>query len=555
MLKSRENYVLKYWPTPQDYNEAVQNPEHNFSDSQLRDGEIFVGPQGLPVPVCGAFASVYRVRSGGEQFAVRCFLREVRDQANRYKLISEFVQNDDLASTVGFHFIDEGVRVNTSWFPILKMQWVDGLTLDRYVMSKLDDSVALNSLAEKFMHLCLDLQRAGIAHGDLQHGNIMVSDGELRLVDYDGMFVPSMAGLEAGELGHRNYQHPQRSRTDFGAYLDNFAAWAIYTSLVALAIDPTLFSTLGAGDDCLLFKEADFRNSRASVVFELLETHENAKIRVLAKTVRWNLSQAVCDVPPLCDELLEREVEPLLEQPQPTGQRSSKIWGRSQRKWLPDWLDEADSEGDIDFETSFYDIEPDAPSGQFVRRASSVISYPPDSVTHPIAGSAQKFPRKLSKQKAFATSRPHTIEHELLQSVPRKVELVYSDFYAEPGVIVAVRAILSVMISIGIIALSLALIPILIFIAFEFAIHREPKRQQKLLMTGEAVIADIFTFGSGEVQYRFQLRDGQEIEHRSKITDAEAAMLVYLGNRLTVLYDPDAPHNSILYSLSRYRVV
>ena len=40
-----------------------------------------------------------------------------------------------------------------------------------------------------------DLERHGIAHGDLQHGNLLVAaDGTFRLVDYDGMYVPALRG-------------------------------------------------------------------------------------------------------------------------------------------------------------------------------------------------------------------------------------------------------------------------------------------------------------------------------------------------------------------------
>ena len=60
------------------------------------------------------------------------------------------------------------------------------------------------------------LERAGIAHGDLQHGNIFVVDDELKLIDYDGMFVPRLAGCRSNELGIEHYQHPQRKEHHFG---------------------------------------------------------------------------------------------------------------------------------------------------------------------------------------------------------------------------------------------------------------------------------------------------------------------------------------------------
>lgn len=41
--------------------------------------------------------------------------------------------------------------------------------------------------------MCKKLHEKSIAHGDLQHGNILVdSNGNIYLIDYDSMFVPSL---------------------------------------------------------------------------------------------------------------------------------------------------------------------------------------------------------------------------------------------------------------------------------------------------------------------------------------------------------------------------
>lgn len=290
---------LKWWPSPQDYSEAVQAPVSSFIDEELRHGSIFVDAMGLPKPVCGAFASVYRMRSGASDYAVRCFLRNTADQERRYGLVTEFVQADDLPYTVAFDFQREGIKVNSDWFPLLKMDWVTGLTLDYYLAVNFRDSSLMSELARKFLTMSQSLRSNGIAHGDLQHGNVIVSEGELRLVDYDGMFVPGMSGLLASELGHRNYQHPNRSENHFGAYLDNFSDWVIYASIKALALDPSLFSKFHFGDDSLLFKREDFLAPEESLVFRTLENHQEREIRSLVRFIRAQLRVDPSDVPAL----------------------------------------------------------------------------------------------------------------------------------------------------------------------------------------------------------------------------------------------------------------
>ena len=42
----------------------------------------------------------------------------------------------------------------------------------------------------------------------------------IKLIDYDGMFVPEIESLGASEIGHVNFQHPQRDKKYFSTNLD-----------------------------------------------------------------------------------------------------------------------------------------------------------------------------------------------------------------------------------------------------------------------------------------------------------------------------------------------
>jgi tetratricopeptide (TPR) repeat protein len=288
------------WPTPQDYNEAVQNPAIHLSDPELKTGHVETNASGLPRPTSGAFASVYHFYCGDRQWAVRCFLHRIGDHEKRYQEISNYVDHDDLECTVPFTYLPEGLRIHDTWFPMLKMEWVRGQTLHMFIQDNLTLSGAIADLARRFKDMCADLQRAGIAHGDLQHGNVMVMrDGSLRLVDYDGMYVPALRGSPSTELGHRNYQHPGRQAFHFGPYLDNFSAWVIYCSLSVVAEQPDLWKRLGGGDECMLFRQADFQDPLNSKTFSILEHHHGEHIANLARTVRALLTLPVERVPPL----------------------------------------------------------------------------------------------------------------------------------------------------------------------------------------------------------------------------------------------------------------
>jgi hypothetical protein len=270
------------WPTPQDYNEAVQNPNLVFADPELRTGHAELDRLGLPRPRSGGFASVYRMQCGQRDWAVRCFLREFYDQQQRYAAISDHLARVRLPYTVGFTFLRQGIRVRGQWYPILKMEWVQGEPLNVYIEKRLASPDTLLSLASRWVQLVKALQQASVAHGDLQHGNVFVVEGDLRLIDYDGMYVPALSGQASHEVGHRNYQHPLRTESDFGPYLDNFSAWVIYVSLIALTVDPRLWQRFGCGDESLLFRRKDFERPEGSDALHALEMFPDERIRSAA---------------------------------------------------------------------------------------------------------------------------------------------------------------------------------------------------------------------------------------------------------------------------------
>ncbi|MBY0550098.1 MAG: hypothetical protein K2W95_22675 [Candidatus Obscuribacterales bacterium] len=287
------------WPSPQAYNEAVQTPRICFSDSDLANCQPELTNLGIPRVVSGGFANVYRLRSDEHQIdmAVRCFVAPVKDQQERYRAISSFLLGSDLRCTVSFEYLEEGIAVGGQWFPVLKMDWVDGLPLNTFVDQNLLNRTRLADLRYKFQAMMDSMRAWGIAHGDLQHGNIMVCDGELFLVDYDAMFVPALAGYASNELGHSNYQHPLRTGSDFGPWLDNFSAWIIDTALLCLLHDPSLWNTFN-GDESLLFRQTDFANPEKSQLLSVLQDHEVDAIRERGAMLKQYLAVRPQLVPP-----------------------------------------------------------------------------------------------------------------------------------------------------------------------------------------------------------------------------------------------------------------
>ena len=289
------------WPQAQDYNEAIQNPRICFTDPDLRQATVKLNALGLPIAISGAFASVYQLDTPSGKWAVRCFVREVPDTRKRYLEISKMLKGLALPCTAPFEFQSAGIKVAGKAYPIVKMKWMGGKLIGDYVAENISNPGLIASLAQKWANMIKLLNQSQIAHGDLQHGNVLVVNHELMLIDYDGMFIPPLKGLRANELGHPDYHHPRRSEKDFGPHIDNFSSWIIYASLKILAEQPNLHSLArGLGrDEVLLFNREDYRSPAASPVLSHIKAMgDELTIKLCDKIIGFTSSN-IADVPPL----------------------------------------------------------------------------------------------------------------------------------------------------------------------------------------------------------------------------------------------------------------
>ncbi|HEX2699393.1 MAG TPA: hypothetical protein VHM89_04215 [Acidimicrobiales bacterium] len=288
-------------PGATSYMEALQDPALCFADPELAAAVPVLGPLGLPRAISGNVAVVFRLDgAGGRSWAVRCFVRPLDEERSRYAALRAHLATLESSWRVGFDLQPCGIRVDGAWWPVLKMEWVRAEPLLAYVERHLWDGAALGYLATRVTALAERLRADGVAHGDLQHGNILVAPGgDLRLVDYDGMFVPGLAGLTGTERGHRNYQHPGREVGDFGPDLDSFSSWVIYASLAALAADPLLWGRLDGGEEAFLLRQHDLQDPDRSAALAAMETSDGPGVPALAELLRSFLAMHPNEVPPL----------------------------------------------------------------------------------------------------------------------------------------------------------------------------------------------------------------------------------------------------------------
>src|SRR5882724_7843676 len=284
------------WPQSQDYNEAIQNARTCFKDTELSKGQAVTNPLGMPLPCSGNFADVYQVHcpQTNSRWAVKCFTRgNPAALAQRYAQIDQHLQQAKLPFTVGFRYLEEGIRIRNQWHPVLKMQWIEGFTLNHFIRENLDKPGVLEALLQIWVRMAKRLREAELAHADLQHGNVLLVPGNtasslaVKLIDYDGMWVPALAGQKSGEVGHPAYQHTKRLyEGTYSKEVDRFPLLVVATALRCLrVVGRPLWEKFDNGDN-LLFREADLAAPERSPLFAELEKVQDAQAQLLIQAVR-----------------------------------------------------------------------------------------------------------------------------------------------------------------------------------------------------------------------------------------------------------------------------
>ncbi|UKK47375.1 WG repeat-containing protein [Prevotella sp. E9-3] len=297
--ENESNEILS-WPTVGQYAEVIKastkSPDEYFD--KLKHLRPVLDSNGEPIMSSGNFAVVFKMKDEyGKQYAVRCFHRAQQEREKNYKLICDELAKVSSPYLSPIRYCDKELFVESDEYPVLLMDWVDGMTLDKYIRKIIDDKKTLRQLADNFRKLAIWLLNQPFAHGDLKPDNILVKDdGSLVLVDYDGMFVPAMQGQRAREIGSPDFRNPSRTEDDFNKDIDSFPIVSILLSLELLVENKDYLSQYGA-EDRLLFSEEDYRNIDKSMLYKRAYSTCNEDVSELALMLK---SQLHCN----CDKNL-----------------------------------------------------------------------------------------------------------------------------------------------------------------------------------------------------------------------------------------------------------
>lgn len=201
------------YPLISEYVRAMQDPAGNLD--QLSHLVSVQDDHGEPMRSSGAFAVVFKMKdeSTGKEYALKCFTEDQEGRAEAYRQIADELESVDSTYVTSVKYLEKELFVDCDGddheFPVLLMDWIEGETMDRYIAENLYDNYAMSMLCYRFCKMAAWLRSQPFAHGDIKPDNIMVRpDGSLTLIDYDGMFVPSMKGQTSPTIGTKDFSHP-----------------------------------------------------------------------------------------------------------------------------------------------------------------------------------------------------------------------------------------------------------------------------------------------------------------------------------------------------------
>ncbi len=250
------------YPLISEYVRAIQDASNNLD--KLAHLMPVLDDHGEPYRSSGAFAVVFKMRDEqtGKYYALKCFTEEQEGRAEAYCKIADELECVDSSYLTSVKYLEKEIFVDSSCeedeFPVLLMDWIDGETMNVFVEKYFSDRGKMFALFEQFLNFSKWLLKQPFAHGDLKPDNIIIdNNGYLKIIDYDGMYVPQMQGMKSREFGSANFRNPIKNELVFDKNIDVFPIVSILLSLNLIRENSNYFLELGQSDR-LMFTKYDY---------------------------------------------------------------------------------------------------------------------------------------------------------------------------------------------------------------------------------------------------------------------------------------------------------
>lgn len=297
------------YPSRTDIVTAMRNPQVSFKANELIGGSVIQKGSRI-IQYSGGYTTVFPFHTkDSKKVAVRCWIADIGDAKKRSQEISIYLNALNNSYFCDFKYLDDAILISGSIYPVVVMDWVDGKPLKEYINDNISSLKSiLPKIANNFKQMVEYFHKENIAHGDLQHGNILVKeDFSLIIIDYDSMFIKPLEGMSDAIKGLPGYQHPSRNQNKFINHkLDYFSELVIYLSLLAFEQYPDFWNRYYETED-LLFSKEDFQNPTNSQLINILLSSSNQTIKELTQRLKEQLSKTdIMELQPLEELIIDK---------------------------------------------------------------------------------------------------------------------------------------------------------------------------------------------------------------------------------------------------------
>lgn len=274
------------FPSVAEYEDAISLGKKSFKTLDL-EFEYSNTSARIWTYGAGQFAVVFKAKIDGDYYAIRCFQHATKKGLEKYSVLSDYFKTEKMSWLSEFAYYDNEIIVGSKKYPVLVMDWVEGIDIHDFITENLHSNYWLLQLQKSLISLSDNLEKKGIGHGDFQKGNVIVIKEKnkitLKLIDYDGMFVTPMSGQLSIELGKPDIQHPKRGGEFFNEKIDRFSIWLIITAIEALKYNKDLWERISEGGfndgSNFLFRYEDLNNTSNSKLFSKLLESTNISVK------------------------------------------------------------------------------------------------------------------------------------------------------------------------------------------------------------------------------------------------------------------------------------
>lgn len=228
-------------PSPEEYIDAFINQTFcfrtmkDFKTTQVHNQVFYVK---------GSNSVVFKMQDShtGNYYAIKCYTGIKYDIYNRMEVVKEKLRLIDSPYLVKFKIVYNEININVNdlldeeviYFPVVIMDWVDGVTLDNYIPESEKAKDDFRKLINNYKAMSSWLLEQSFCHGDISPKNIITTkDNNIFLIDYDNViFCDEDVPVSTKIMKDENFCNPCQTSFKYEDNIDNFSLVSIMISLI-----------------------------------------------------------------------------------------------------------------------------------------------------------------------------------------------------------------------------------------------------------------------------------------------------------------------------------